>query len=254
MELAIAVGIDLVLLVVFILFVKIYSDRGLVKSLIGLLGNILALAVALVLSQQLGDYINMNFVHEPTEQWLINTLSPTAGDVNAPISGIDFDRLFSDMPDFFTNTLAFLGADAESAQRQYETFKQSTVDQAIEQARAGLINSLIEPLAASISRVIAFIILFIACVIAVKILWWLSDLIANVPIVRRFDRLGGTIVGVIAGCLIIFILVSVLKIVLPFALKDLPSVHENVIVSRTFVYRNLLAINPLNALFSEWNA
>jgi len=248
MELAISAAIDITLLVIFIFVAKRYSDLGLVRSVIGLAGNIAALVVAIIFSAELSVYINSNYVREPMQQWFLNSLSATSSATDANFADVDFDGLFEDRPEYFINTLEFFNVDADTAFQQYETYKLNGE----EQARVAIVNTLTAPVAAAVSRVVAFIIIFILCKIAVKLLWWLSNAIINVPIVKHFDRLGGTVVGIAAGLLLTLVTVSVVNISFSYLLKNMSVSQKNEIVQRTVIYRNLNEINPLNSVFSEW--
>ncbi len=249
MELAISAAIDITLLIIFIFVAKRYSDLGLVRSVIGLAGNIAALAVAIIFSAELSVYINANYVREPMQQWFLNSLSATSSATDAIITDVDFDGLFADRPEYFINTLNFFNVDVDTALQQYETFKLN----GDEQARVAIVNTLTAPVAAAVSRVIAFIIIFILCKIAVKLLWWLSNAIINVPIVKHFDRLGGTVIGIVAGLLLTFVAVAVVNISFSYLLKNMSVTQKNDIVQKTVIYRNLNDINPLNSVFSQWD-
>jgi len=249
MELAIAAAIDIVIVILFIIIAKAYSDKGLIKSIIGLVGNIAALIVAIIFSAQLGTYINSNYVREPMQQWFVNSLSATSSDTDAEMSELNFDLLFADRPEYFKNTLEFFNVDVDTAFQQYETYKQNGE----EQAKAAIVNTLTAPVAAAVSRVIAFLIIFILAKIAIKVLWWLSDLIANVPIVKHFDRLGGTIVGIVAAILMTFVAVAVVNISFSYLLKDMTVAQKQEIIDRTVIYRNINEINTLNSVFETWD-
>ncbi len=249
MELAISAAIDIAIVLLFIIVAKRYSDLGLIRSIIGLLGNVAALVVAVIFSAQLGTYINSNYVREPMQQWFINSLSPTASDTDALLGDLDFDGLFVDRPEYFVNTLEFLNVDVDTALQQYDAYKLNGE----EQARAAIVNTLTAPVASAVSRVIAFVIIFILAKIAVKILWWVSDVIINVPIVKHFDRLGGTLIGIVAAVLLTLVSVAVINISFSYLLKDMTVTQKQEIVDRTVIYRNIDKINPLNSVFDAWN-
>ena len=75
MNVALAAGFELVIILIFVGCVMLGKRMGLLKSLIGLLGTIAAIIVAVVFSSQLGSFINENYVKKPIESWVVNQLT-----------------------------------------------------------------------------------------------------------------------------------------------------------------------------------
>ena len=98
---------------------------------------------------------------------------------------------------------------------------------------------------------ITFIIIFIVCSIGVAVLWWLSDLIINLPIVKQLDTLGGVVFGALNGILIVFVAVSVLGVTSQYILRDKPYEERRQIVNGTFVYKHFEKFNPITGLLSS---
>lgn len=163
MDIAIAVGLDLIILAIFVVSIMIGIHRGLLKSLISFAGKIAALIIALIFSAQLGGYISSHFVEKPVREWLVNQMTADPSDMDTEASEIDFDQLIEDSPDFFKNICSYFGVDMNQLAQEYEEFKYSNAETATE----NIINYMVQPVALSISRVIAFLILFIICMIAV---------------------------------------------------------------------------------------
>lgn len=248
MQIALSTGLDILMAATFIFCVIIAARKGLVKSIIGFVGNIAALIIAFIFSVDLGVYINTNYLREPMQQWLVNILSPTASGAKASVSGLDLDQLFADMPSFFTDAAKFLNINLSEMASKYEEMKIN----GIEQAKAAVVNAMTQPLSEIVSRIIAFLIIFLICIIAVNILWWLSDLIVNIPVIRQLDCFGGIIFGIINAFLVSFILVSVMNVSLVYILKDKTYEERENIKQNTFIYKNIDNINPLNSLFENW--
>ena len=248
MDIAISTGLDLAIVIIFVMCISMGVNRGFIRSVIGLFGKVISLIVAFIFSENLGVYIDKTYVHAPLRQWLVNELSPTADNVTANIADLDLESLFRDLPDFFTNIADFLGFDAQKLSAQYETIAQ----QSVEQAKAAVIDAMITPLSLIVSRVIAFALIFVICCIAIAILWWLSDLIINVPIIRQLDRLGGVVFGILNSFLVAFVVVAVINIGSSYFMKDRTLESRQKITENTMIYKHFNEYNPLNALFITW--
>lgn len=248
MDIAISTGLDLIIVIIFVAFISTGINRGLIRSVIGLLGKTVSVIIAFIFSENLGVYIDKTYVHSPLRQWLINELSPTADNVTASLSDLDLESLFVDLPDFFTEIADFLGFDTDLLHTQYETIAQ----QSVEQAKAAVIDVMISPLSAIVSRVIAFAFIFAVCCIAVSVLWWLSDLIVNVPIIRQLDKIGGLVFGVLNSFLMVFVVVAVINIGSNYFMKDRTLESRRKITENTLIFKHFNEYNPLNSLFISW--
>ncbi|MBQ2881950.1 MAG: CvpA family protein, partial [Clostridia bacterium] len=132
-----------------------------------------------------------------------------------------------------------------------ETYS-SIAQQSIEQAKAAVVDAMVSPLSATISRVIAFALIFLICCIAVWILWWLSDFIINLPVIRQLDKLGGVVFGVLNSFLIAFVVVAVLNVGSGYLMKDRSLESRQKITENTMIYKHFNEYNPLNAIFVTW--
>jgi len=248
LDIAISTGLDLSIVIIFIWFISMGINRGLIHSVISLFGKVVSLIVAFIFSENLGVYIDRTYIHAPLRQWLVNELSPTADNVTASLTDLDLESLFRDLPDFFLNVIDFLGVDLQSVSETYD----SIALQSIEQAKAAVIDVMVSPISATISRVIAFAVIFLICCVAVSILWWLSDFIINMPIIRQLDKVGGLIFGILNSFLISFVVVAVLNVGSGYFMKDRTLESRQKITENTIIYKYFNEYNPLNAIFVSW--
>lgn len=249
MEIAIAVIIDIALIAVFIVIVGIYGKKGFLKSLIGLASNILALILAVIFSSNLGAYIDKTFVREPMIQWFVNTLSPTASNDNASVEDVDFDSLIESVPEFFSDALDFLNVDLETMSEKYYKF---THDYGVDRAKSEIVGYVVSPISEIVSRLIAFVLLYIAFLILAKIVEWLASFIGKIPGLRVMDKFAGFIIGVVTATLVSFVFVSVINITFSFILRNVSIESKQEIVSHTYVFRTLDGVNPLNSIFDNF--
>lgn len=248
MNIAISTGIDLILLAVFIIAVVISARRGLIRSVIGLVGNLIAVVSAIIFSVPLGEYVSSHFLYQPMRQWMINTLSPTALSTSASISNLNFDELFSDMPQFFSDVLKNLNLDGGQLLNQYNTLKVNGV----EEAKSAVIDIMISPMAQTCGRVIAFIIIFILAVIAINIIIWLLDFVTKLPVLRQLNKAGGIVLGVINGLLLVFIISGIINLSIGYIMNDKTSEEITHISESTVIYKTVNSVNPIKMIFDGW--
>ena len=99
-------------------------------------------------------------------------------------------------------------------------------------------------LSSSLSRVIAFAILFVGTWIVIGLIWLVLTFILHVPVIRQFDKLGGGLLGLVRGVLIALILSAVMSSLSPYVLKNRTFAEKDAIYNRTVVYKVLCKVNP----------
>ncbi len=241
MNVAISVCLDLALVAVMAIFIAIGARKGLLRSIIGIVGCVVAVIVAVSFSSGVGEKINEKFVHEPVRKWVVNQLTPDPGNVESSESEIDFEGLFEEKPSFFTDFCGYVDVGAEKIKEVYDKY----LSESIESAREHAVDAMATPLAASLSRVIAFAVLFIGTWIVIGLIWLVLSFILRIPVIRSFDKLGGGLIGFVRGVLIALILAAVINAVSPYVLKDKTLAEKDEIFDRTVVYKVLCKVNPI---------
>ena len=250
MDIAISTGIDLLLIAVFVIAILLAARKGLVRGIIGLIGNVVAVVVAFMFSGSLGSYINSNFLYQPMRQWVINMLSPTSGGTTASISDLYFVELFSDMPQFFSEILKHLGLNSSQLAESYSSMKVNGV----EEAKSAVIDMMVSPMADICGRVIAFVVIFILALIAINIIVWLLDFVVELPILRQINKIGGIVLGAINGILFVFILAGVINISIGYIMNDRTAEEIDKIEESTVIYKTVNSINPVRMIFDSWQS
>ena len=245
MEIAISAGVDICLLGACIICIIIGFFKGFVKSLVSLVGNFLALVIAFSFSASLGSYLNTNYVREPIQQWFINTVTTVPEGTDAAIEDVDLDSLFTDMPDFFVDAAEFLGVDMNSMAAKYSELKVN----GLEQAKAAVVNAMTNPLSESVSRVVAFLIIYIGCLIAISILVLVAEMVTKIPGIKQLDKLGGLLFGVVNGLILVFVLSSVMSFSMTVFLNSHTYSDKQKMTENTMIYKHIENINPLNKIF-----
>ena len=248
MGIAIAIGLDIIVAAILVISIVSGVKRGLVKSLISLVGNIAALVVALIFSVQLGTYLNDHYIRTPLYDWTVNQLTSDPDNSDTSIEDVDMEDLFENRPEFFTNLCEYMNIDIDEMNQRYEEFRANGE----EQAKSAVIDVMVEPISNAVSRVIAFIIIYILALIAVKLITLVSHVITKLPIIRSFNKLGGGMIGVVIGILISFIFVSMVHLSSPYILRNMPISERTQIFESTTIYKFVYKMNPLSLTFGEW--
>ena len=197
--------------------------RGLVYSLIGFVGHILALIAAFQLSIPLGAFIYNHFLKDTLLRHAESYLSSMS---------------LSSLSSLFGQTIP-------------NNISSAQLNSILSKAPASVTDSLIQPAVQSIGmelgRGIAFVILFILFIIAVHIFERLAIGVSHIPVIGAVNRFGGAFFGLLKAFLLLFVICSILSA----AQSSLVLVHfplDSNTISSTYLFKYFYQSNPLNSI------
>ena len=213
--------IDMATVTFIVLTVVVSYHKGFLRSVLELAGYIVSLVVAGLLSVSAGNWIFENLLRSVLEKAVSGYIATLSG-----------GALRS-----FNATLSQMGIPAQVAA--------DSVQQGQNGVSAAVMASVVDPLGLTISRGIAFLLLFIACLFVVRLVARVAQAVNRVPVIGAINRMGGAAVGVVKAFLLLFAITAVISLLLPlFSLqKNVPM--TNTTFDRTYVYSYIYQINPL---------
>lgn len=234
---------DLVLLVILAVCVFLAYRKGLIATLFSLLGAIIALVGAWVLSTPVGVLIDQNFVHAPVRSMVLSTLSDTPVlQYEEALADLDVAARIRAMPDALKSLLESVGISSADIIAGAESVTSASAD-----AKNQLIDSIASPISATISTAIAFIVLFIVllilCMVVSKLL---SALCGLLPLGKKLNAVGGGVVGLVKGLVIVLVVTAVLWAVSAGAGEGLFSRET---LNSTLITKEIVKINPICDIF-----
>lgn len=203
--------VDLVILAIFILCIIIGYVRGLTGSLIKILSFVLSIVIAFIL-----------FV--PISNLIINNTQ------------ID-DNLEQSIREMI------IGNSEEEEQKMPEAitdYIEQQVESASDSAKEAIADSTAREVSLTIVKAGTWIVLFIVARILLIFLRFITALIAKLPVIKQFDKLGGIIYGVIEGLIIIYVLLAIISFVSPMTNGALTNAIEQSYVGSMMYNNNLL--------------
>ena len=84
------------------------------------------------------------------------------------------------------------------------------------------------------------LLIFIFIKVALKFVTFLADLIAKLPILKQFNKLGGTIYGVLEGLFIVFVGFAVVSLIAPLLDSSILEAINSSIVGSICYNNNIL--------------
>lgn len=204
--------IDLVIVGVIALCIIIGYVKGLTGSLIKILSFVLSLVTAFILFVPVSNFIIENTqTDDMTENKIRETVITNEG-----------EERNETMPTTITEYI------------------NEKVEQAADDAKEGIVDSTAKEVSQTIVKAGTWIILFILARIASTLLKFISSLIAKLPVIKQFDKLGGIIYGLIEGLIITYFALALISCITPMTRGQLSEDINKSYIGSAMYNNNLL--------------
>ena len=203
--------VDIVILAIIVLCIIIGYVRGLTGSLIKIVSFVLSLIIAFVLFIPVSNLIiNNTEIDENLESSIRNMIIQ------------DEQNEDENMPEAITD---YIG---------------QKIDQAADDAKEAIVDSTARDVALTIVKAGTWIALFIIARILLIFLRFITSLIAKLPVIKQFDKLGGIIYGLIEGLIIVYFLLALISFISPMLNGTLANAIDESFVGSMMYNNNLL--------------
>ena len=223
--------LDVCVCAIIALTVVICAKRGFFKSLIKI-GSVIAAVIMVVafFTPLKAKILSTNACADVREKMNARL----AEIVSSEADQYDPDEV-KDSPKFL-QILDVLGIKTETFERTWNTWRSERT----EEVRAKLVNYISEPLMNMLASVLAFLMLFIGTIIAVRLIGFILDKIFVLPVLKQANA----ILGFLLGCIIAVVYVSAFVYVVERALPYLQAQG----------YEQLMRIDPEKTYVFKWFA
>ena len=205
--------VDIVILAILALCLILGYKRGLTGSLIKILSFVVSLVIAFVLFIPVSNVIiNNTQIDENLEQSIRELI----------IQENTNSTEESKMPEAITDYIS------------------EKVEQAADGAKESIVNSTATDVAQTIVRAGTWIALFIIARILLIFLRFITSLIAKLPVIKQFDKLGGIIYGLLEALIIVYVLLAIISFVAPMTNGTLSEAIDSSILGNLMYNNNLL--------------
>ncbi len=202
--------VDLVILGIFILCIIMGYVRGLTGSLIKIVSFVLSLIIAFVLFIPISNLIIDNTqIDENIEQTIREMI----------VGNTEEEQK---MPEAITDYIT------------------EQVENASDSAKETIADNTAREVSLTIVKAGTWIVLFIVARILLILLRFITSLIAKLPVIKQFDKLGGIIYGILEGLIIIYVILAIISFVLPMMNGTLANAIEESYVGSMMYNNNLL--------------
>ena len=209
-----SVIIDLVIIAILAICIIVGYVKGLTGCLIKILSCILSLVIAFTLFIPVSNFIIKNTnIDDDLEKWVRNII----------VSSDNKEQKNEEIPEAMTDYI------------------NSKVEEVANNAKENIADIAAKDVAQTIVKAGTWIALFIAARIVLILLKFITSLIAKLPVIKQFDKLGGIIYGALEGLIIVYFALAVISFITPVTKGNLQQdINKSYIGG--FMYQNNLLL------------
>lgn len=190
--------LDVIVVAIVLLYALRGWRKGFFRSLMGLIGAIVALLAALTVSRFLSQWIFDLFIRAP--------LSETVSQAMAENGAATASGIMNSLPTYLQGMVGWTENSAQELQ--------GVISNGAGQAADILVN-LISPLVINLIMIVMTIILFIIFLIIVRLILRLLNKVTRIPVIKQLNGILGFLLGIGKGILIVWILCALASIIVP---------------------------------------
>lgn len=230
-----AILIDILLAALLLSFFFMGLRTGLVRSLIGFLGSIVALIAAICLGNLIANWMYTDLFRSS----LVDTIHSAISGQGAATAEQQAQSVLSALPSFLGNALENMGV---TAQQLGESMAGSS--DVVAQSAADFVSPVIIHLTALGLTILLFLIFRIGIYFLAKLI----DGVFRLPVLNTINRILGGAFGLLKGGVVAFLLATVILVVAPLLpTETAESVHKT--VEASYLCRWFYETNPVSAWF-----
>lgn len=182
------------ILIIIFSVAAVYSGivRGFVRSVMGFLSLILAVAAAFIFTSPVAEFYDNKFV----SGWVNGKVESAFEElVTAGGQRLELSKLFEDSPDALKTVIERFGVDFEETESHYMEIKSDDDANDIK----NLSEKVASPASNAISNVLAAATVFVGTWLFLKILTWVLDLICRLPVLSTLNSFLGFVFGLLSA-------------------------------------------------------
>lgn len=207
--------LDIILIALIALSIFLGYRKGLIKVAVKLFAFIIAVVVTLVLYKPVS-----NLIIEKTE-------------LDEKIENVIIEN----------GTQEIQENDGEVKEDGFIAYMQDYVGDTVAKTQNEIVANVAEVVSVKAINLLAIIGIFVVTRLALILLTLISDIITKLPIIKQFNKLGGTIYGVLRGLLLVYFILSIaFLIVSATGNNTIITLVDSSIVTK-FMYTNNILLN-----------
>ncbi len=217
--------VDIIIVAIFALVIFTSAKKGFFKSLVDLIGSLVAVVIAKLLSESAAKAVFDGFVAKGAESALAKSL----GEAGSLDYVEQIENALASLPEGLNGILQIMGVDSTTLMD-----KLSGVNLNGDNLVESLMNSVVVPLGTAVVQFVLFVVLALAMIFAVKVFAKVIDkIVKKLPVIKGFNKTMGAVFGIFRGLIIVVIISMLVSGVVGFTGNEMliESVENSMIIN-----------------------
>ncbi|MBQ9658283.1 MAG: CvpA family protein [Clostridia bacterium] len=207
--------IDLIIIAIIVISTFLGYKKGLVGVAFKLVSSIIAIVLSLILLFPVSSYLIKNTqFDENIESRIIDTLNGTDTDVEV------------------------VNEDNSNLPKVIQEYINDSISASINQTKEAVIKDISREIAQTSIKIVSFILVIIIIKIGLIFAKAITEGLAELPIIKQFNALGGTAYGIIRGLALVYAILAIISIC--FANSDLATLINNSNIGKIMYNSNII--------------
>ncbi len=213
-----AIIIDLIVIAILLLSIFLGYKKGLIGVAFKILSFIIAIIITLILYRPVSNYIINNTEFAKTIE---NTITEKLSTTNIEEGKID--ETSTDLPNVVVNYI------------------NNEIVSTVNETGEALVQIVAKDLSQTIINLIVVIAIFLITRLLLLFAKAILSAVAELPIIKQFNEVGGIIYGILRGILLIYVLLAIISLILPMLDKTaILGAINNSIITKILYNNNLI--------------
>ena len=221
---------DGIIIGALVLFTVIGARKGFIKAAADLLGGLISMIAAGMLSSPVAEYIYTKLFSEAVKLKVKEALE---------VKGMELTEYFEELPEFVARWLDFTGINADTVGEKLAGSSASAAE---------VVAETLAPVFIGLINVFVVIILFLLFMIIIKALANLLTGLFHLPLLKEVNGVLGAVLGLILGALVLWILMGAIEFFEPMMAADAQQKLSS-LVENSIICEMLVSMNPVKWIF-----
>lgn len=230
-----SISLDIILIILFALFIFLGVRRGFVRSAVHFLGSVIAAALSSALGGAAANWVYNTLFRDA----LIDRVSRSIESIGVGSTSTAIDGFLESLPDFIVRALESSGITAA-------TLEGGLVGKTGEVAE--LVADSLAPVFTSFLKVLAVMVLFLLFMMIVRSVADLVGGVFRLPGFRQFDRIFGGLFGFLLALVAVWVILAAVQVFTPMLSPEMQAQIDTEL-ARSVLAGTIVKLNPLTAMF-----
>ena len=231
--------IDIVLLAIAALIIFFCWKRGFIKSVIGFVCDAVAIVAAYALTPEFSGFLCERFFLGKVS----GALDATVRSAAESEAGVDVGRFVTEIPGSLEGTLEKYNVSDEALKEFVSRDLSSTGEDAVRSVS----EFIARPTSRLLSNAVAFILIFVASLIVLRLVSKLILIICKAPVIEKADKTAGVILGILNALLVLFVLSLAAAVAVRALGTYMPKQFEGA-VDHSIILKFFSKFNPISVI------